>query len=309
LSDLNHDGELSWRGPQWVGSHAPFWDRAGLGSKDSTADDEASLVFETDPLPESIDILGLPEVDLHLTVDQPVGVAAARLLVVSPEGEAHLICRGSRNLVFPEDLSDPVPIQPGVGRQVRFPLLGSSVLVPEGWRLRLAIAGADFPIVFPPGRSFTLTIDPRRSRLILPLVPPRPASSRLEIAESPPPPQPPVIEVSEEMAWSVKKGDGSTVYEKRVASVDQLPDRNDLTIDADLAWSVSVADDDPNSTRVRFDGHVSYDRPGWSVGTIASLELTTDGEVFDLAIELAATHDRQQIWQRRWRESIPRQWA
>ena len=89
-------------GPQWVGSHAPFWDRAGLGSKDSAADDAASLVFETDPLPEPIDILGLPEVDLHVTVDQPVGLVAARLLVVSPDGEAHLICRGSRNLVFPE---------------------------------------------------------------------------------------------------------------------------------------------------------------------------------------------------------------
>jgi hypothetical protein len=192
---------------------------------------------------------------------------------------------------------------------VRFPLLGSSVLVPEGWRLRLAIAGADFPIVFPPGRRFTLTIDPNRSKLILPLVPPPPASSRLDIGESPAPPQAPVVELSEELTWSVKKGDGSTVYERRVAGVDRLPDRNDLTIDTDLSWSVSVADDDPNSTRVRFDGRVSYDRPGWSVGTVASLELTTDGGVFDLAIELAALHDKQQIWERRWQESIPRVWA
>ena len=309
LSDLNHHGALSWTGPQWVGSHAPFWDRAGLGSQDSTVDDEGSLVFETDPLPESIEILGQPEVDLHITVDQPVGVAAARLLIVSPQGKSHLICRGSRNLVFPDDLSNPVPIRPDVGRQVRFPLLGSSVLVPEGWRLRLTIAGADFPIVFPPGRRFTLTIDPNGSKLILPLVPPRPASSRLDIAESPRPPQPPVIEVSEDLTWSVTKGDGSTVYEKRVAGVDQLPDRNDLTIDSDLAWSVSVADDDPNSTRVRFDGRVSYDRRGWLVGTVASLELTTDGDVFNLAIELAANHDRHQIWKRRWQESIPRVWA
>ena len=138
--------------------------RSGIGPASAAttrrADDEASLVFETDPLTEPIDILGLPEVDLHVTVDQPVGVAVARLLVVNPEGEAHLVCRGSRNLVFPNDLSDPVPIEPGVGRQVRFPLLGSSVVVPKGWRLRLAIAGADFPVVFPPGRRFTLTIDP-----------------------------------------------------------------------------------------------------------------------------------------------------
>jgi hypothetical protein len=54
---------------------------------------------------------------------------------------------------------------------------------------------------------------------------------------------------------------------------------------------------------------VSYDRPGWSVGTVASLELTTDGDVFDLAIELAAIHDKAQIWHRRWQEQIPRVWA
>jgi hypothetical protein len=175
--------------------------------------------------------------------------------------------------------------------------------------LRLAIAGADFPIVFPPGRRFTLTIDPGRSRLILPLIPTRPDSSRLEIHESPPPPQPPVVELSEDVTWSVKKGDGSTVYQKRVAGGERLPDRNDLTIDSSLAWSVSVTDDDPNSTRVRFDGQVGYDRPGWTVGTVASLELTTDGDVFDLAIELAAFNEGRQMWVRRWQESIPRVWA
>ncbi|MBK5268204.1 MAG: CocE/NonD family hydrolase, partial [Acidimicrobiia bacterium] len=74
LSELAHDGSLTWSGPQWVGSHAPFWDRAGLGSTDSSADDSASLVFETEPLAEAIEILGPPEVDLHVTVDEPVGL-------------------------------------------------------------------------------------------------------------------------------------------------------------------------------------------------------------------------------------------
>jgi len=309
LSEMDHAGPLSWRGPQWVGSHAPFWDRAGLGSKDSAADDAASLVFETGLLPEAIEILGLPEVDLHLTVDEPVGVVAVRLLAVNPDGEAHLICRGNRNLVFPDDLSKPVPIEPGVGRRVRFSLLGSSVVVPIGWRLRLAIAGADFPVVFPPGRRFTLTIDPERSSLILPLVPPRPESSILDIPESPALPQPPVISLSDVLDWSVEKGDGLTVYAKRVAGAEKLPDRNDLGVESDLAWSVSVADDDPNSTRVRFDGRVGYDRPGWSVGTRASLELTTDGEQFDLTVELAAIHVNKEIWKRRWQDKIPREWA
>ena len=309
LSDLNHTGSLNWRGPQWVGSHAPFWDRAGLGSSDSRADDEAAIVFETDAMTETIEIIGLPELRVHVTVDEPVGLVAARLLVVSPEGEAHLICRGSRNLVFPDDLSLPVPVEPGVGREVRFSLLGASVVVPEGWRLRLALAGADFPVVFPPGRRFTLTLDPAQSRLVLPLVPPRQASASLDIGEAPPPPEPPVIAVADEVDWSVERLDGRTVYQKRLAGADKLPERGGLQIESARAWSVSVEDDDPNSTRVRFDGQVSYQRLDWSVKTVASLQLTTDGNQMDLAIDLAAFHEDRLIWQRRWQEAIARDWA
>ena len=309
LSNLSHVGSLSWRGPQWVGSHAPFWDRSGLGSKDSAADDAASVVFETEPFASQMEILGLPEVDLHVIVDEIVGLVAARLLVVSPEGSTHLICRGSRNLVFPDDLSNPEPIEPGVGRQVRFSLLGSSVVVPEGWRLRLAIAGVDFPIAFPPPRRFTLTIDPLRSRLILPMVPPRPQPSILGIAESPPLPQPAVIVLSNEVDWSVARGDGMTVYAKRVKGAEAIPERGDLEIASAMSWSVSVEDIDPSSTRVRFDGRVGYRRPDWSVETVASMDLSTDGSSFDLAVELAAFHDRHEIWKRRWQEQIPREWA
>lgn len=309
LSDLQHEGTLSWQGPQWVGSHAPSWDRAGMTSTESGPDDAGSLVFETDPFPDDIEILGLPAVDLYVTVDQPIGLVAARLLIVNPEGGVHLICRGSRNLVFSDDLSVPVPVEAGIGRQVRFSLLGSSAVVPKGWRLRLAIAGADFPVAFPPGRRFTLSIDPGRSSLILPLVPRRPDSLVLDIDESPPPPDPPVIAISDRFEWSVERNDGRTVYQKRLAGGEKLPERGGLEIESEMAWSVSVDDDDPNSTRVRFDGHVSYDRPGWSVGTTANLELTTDGDVFDLAIELVAKKDDQAIWQRRWQQTIPREWA
>jgi predicted acyl esterase len=309
LSGMNQSESLSWRGPQWIGSHAPFWDRSGVGSKDSAPDDDASIIFETDPFLDQVEILGLPEVDLHVLVDENVGLAAARLLIVSPEGVAHLICRGSRNLLFPDDLSSPEPIEPGVGRQVRFSLLGSSAVVPKGWRLRLAIAGADFPVVFPPGRRFTLTIDPSRSRLLLPLVPPRPQSSILEIGESPPLPQPNVTDVSHEVDWSVSRRDEMTIYSKRLAGGEVLPDRGDLKIESTMSWSVSVMDDDPNSTRVRFDGRVGYHRPEWSVGTVAAMDLSTDGSFFDLAVELSASHGGREIWQRRWQQRIPREWA
>ncbi|MGH8928507.1 MAG: CocE/NonD family hydrolase, partial [Acidimicrobiia bacterium] len=64
LGRLEHRDSLTWHGPQWVGAHAPAWDRAGVGSRDPHADDANSMVFETLPLPDPLDILGLPEVEL-----------------------------------------------------------------------------------------------------------------------------------------------------------------------------------------------------------------------------------------------------
>ena len=178
LDGLRHD-TTTWSGPQWVGIHAPAWDRAGRGSADSTDDDAHSATFETAPFDEPLEILGTPEIELAVASDKPVGVVAARLLAISPSGDGHLITRGSRNLVFPDDLSTPVPIVPDTSITVRFPLLTTSAVLPAGWSLRLALSGADFPVVWPPGQRFNLTFDPGRSTLRLPTVPVREDDSRV----------------------------------------------------------------------------------------------------------------------------------
>ena len=308
LADLEHGG-LSWNGPQWVGVHAPAWDRAGIGSIGSEADDEASLCFETAPLGDSIEILGWPEVELTVTSDRPVGVVAARLLTVSPNGNAHLICRGNRNLAFPDDLSTPVELEPGTAIRLRFPLLAASATIPHGWRLRLALAGADFPVVWPPGERFTLTIDPETSKLLLPVVPPRSEALDLDWVESDPPPSPPTFTPLDERTWTVSRDGGVTTFRREIASREEQPDRSQLTYDSNQQWEVEVADDDPATTRVWSQNEIHLERPGWRVGTIGSLEMTADTSSLRLTVELKALHDGEQIWKRRWQEEIPREWA
>ncbi|MGH8928090.1 MAG: CocE/NonD family hydrolase C-terminal non-catalytic domain-containing protein, partial [Acidimicrobiia bacterium] len=232
----------------------------------------------------------------------------------SPEGNSHLICRGSRNLAFPDDLSRPVPLEAGTARTVRFSLLACSALIPAGWRLRLAIAGVDFPIVFPPRGAFELGLDAPRSRLVLPVVPPRPESARLDIPESPPPPAASSVDLGSAATWEVKRVDRTTIFQRRATGAEHQPERGGLTYSSARAWSVSVEDDQPNSTRIRSDGSTTLERSGpersgWSVRTDASLELTTDGQSFLVAIELEAFNDGAAVWRRRWEKSVPREWA
>lgn len=307
LATLAHD-RTTWDGPQWVGSHAPFWDRGGWGSHPGPGA-AAALVFDTEPFAEPLELLGTPEVDVTVTVDRPVGLVAARLLLVSPDGDSHLICRGSRNLAFPEDLSTPVPIAPERPLRVRFPLRVTSAVVPAGWRLRLAIAGADFPIAWPPGARFTLTIDPARSRLVLPFVPPLPADRTLDIPESPAPPPAPVDRLESSSAWTVDKDQGLTQLTKHVVLSELQPERDDLVYDNRQWIEASVADDDPTSVRAHATAEVTLRRAGWEVRTTGTVDMTADADAFHLTIGVTATHDGVEVWSRTWNDDIPRQWA
>ena len=307
LSSLAHD-RTEWDGPQWVGSHAPFWDRGGWGSK-ADPDTAAAIDFETDPFAQSLEILGTPEVEVTVTVNEPVGLVAARLLLVSPEGQSHLVCRGNRNLSFPGDLSTPVPVKPGDPMTVRFPLMTTSAVVPVGWRLRLAIAGADFPLAWPPGLRFTLRVDPNRSRLVLPIVPARSEDRQLTIPESAAPPTPPVEVLDKSATWTADHDHGETRFAKEVTGRELQPDRVDLVYDSRHSIEVTVADDDPTSLRARSTADVSLRRPGWDVRTIGDVEMTADVGSFHLTIGLTAHHDGAAVWSRTWREAIPREWA
>jgi hypothetical protein len=300
---------MTWSGPQWVGIHAPAWDRAGRGSADSTHDDAHSATFETAPFDEPIEILGTPEIELAVASDQPVGVVAARLLAISPAGDGHLITRGSRNLVFPDDLSTPVPIVPDTSITLRFPLLTTSAVLPAGWSLRLALSGADFPIVWPPGQRFTLTFDPGRSTLHLPAVPVRDEDLRVVVPLPPPLPQPPGLEEDDKGRARVHREGTTTSYERHRYSREFLPQRADLTYGSDETWFVSVDDDDPASTRVRSDAESTMERPGWKVTTRGSLELTGDADSFHLRIELTALHEDRVVFNRAWDDTVAREWA
>jgi hypothetical protein len=289
--------------------HAPAWDRAGRGSADSAEDDARSITFETDPLEEDLEILGVPRVELSITSDRAVGMVAARLLAVDPDGAGHLITRGSRNLVFPEDLSAPVTLVPGEPIAVRFPLLSTSAVVPAGWRLRLALAGADFPVVWPPGERFSIEVDPDRSRLVLPTVPPRSDEARVDVPTPPLTPEPPGYEENHRSHARLIRDGSRQVYERHRFSAEHQPERSGLSYTSDETWMIGVDDDDPSTTRVRAEGEVTMERPGWKVTTQGSLELSADAEEFHLVIDLTALHDDQVVFNRTWTDTVPRVWA
>ena len=71
------------------------------------AEDGRSLVFDTPPLAERVEILGIPRARLAVSADQPQALLAVRLCDVAPDGSSTLVTRGVLNLTHRESHETP----------------------------------------------------------------------------------------------------------------------------------------------------------------------------------------------------------
>jgi putative CocE/NonD family hydrolase len=127
---------------------------------DRQAADELLLSYTSAPLDNDTEISGHPVVDLYLSSSHEDGAIIAYLEAVDPEGVVTMITEGQLRLIHRKVSQDdppyPVfgpyhsylqkdvqPMVPGEVTRVSFVMLPTSVLIPAGHRLRLAIAGHD----------------------------------------------------------------------------------------------------------------------------------------------------------------------
>lgn len=146
-------GQRDYQGDAAVGLAAGMWDPFGTGNgwpEEQSGDDARSMTFTSDPLPGPLLVAGRPEAELFL--DQLSGGEAhivARLSMVGPDGRSTLITTGWHRQAGP--LAAPVAA-PGAATAtapVTIRLGAAAVSVPAGARLRLCVACADFPRIWP----------------------------------------------------------------------------------------------------------------------------------------------------------------
>ena len=86
---LPGEGERVIRGVQSAGSEAGAWTAEGQSADlapDQRPDDAVSLLFDSDPLAEPLELLGFPEAVLTLASDRPDALVCVRLCDVFPDG-------------------------------------------------------------------------------------------------------------------------------------------------------------------------------------------------------------------------------
>ena len=143
---------------------------------DQRPDEAFSLVYTSAPIEKDVHVLGRPRVVLHVSSTASVIGFAASLSDVAPDGTSHLVAKGMLNATRRDSLTDPEPLIPGEVYELSIEIDTTAWVFHAGHRIRLAIASADWPNVWPTPQPATNTVyrgEARPSRLILPSVPPR----------------------------------------------------------------------------------------------------------------------------------------
>ncbi len=137
---------------------------------DQRHDDALSLCYDWDPLPEELEILGHPCLRLTLTPPAPVSYLSARLCDVFPDGTSALVTRAVLNLTHRGGHEHPQPLEPGVPTTVEIELEATSWAFEPGHRIRLSLAGSDWPNTWPPPAGGTIAVDRSTVELELPVL-------------------------------------------------------------------------------------------------------------------------------------------
>jgi putative CocE/NonD family hydrolase len=283
----------------------PWW---GEPAPDQRALDDACLVFETDPLPDDLAILGLPRITLDAEVDAPVAHFFARLSDVAPDGRVTLVTGGGANGAHRRSRAEPEALEPGVRESIEVPLRFTSWVYPAGHRIRVAISNHLWPMMWPSPRSMTMIVHSGRgsaSRLRLPVIP---ISASRSLRFDPPVPAPPPEGVGSRgellpVRWSVAR-DGDTVtasWEDRAEA--WFPWGR---FDSSERLAFTVADPDPGHAAAEGGGDIRVSLPGRTVTWETELDLRSDPEIFRYRFRRTLAEEGAVIRERDWEATIPR---
>ncbi|MGP1395453.1 MAG: CocE/NonD family hydrolase [Inquilinaceae bacterium] len=179
---------LSLTSPQTTGMNAGEWCAFGADGEmplDQRPDDGRSLVFDTAPLDEPLELMGAPVLEVDVAADRPVAMIAVRLNDVAEDGASTQISYGLLNLTHRDGHAQPEPLEPGRFYRVRVQLNDLAQHIPAGHRIRLAVSTSYWPIAWPSPEPVLLSLKTGTATLTLPVRPPRPEDADLRPFEPP----------------------------------------------------------------------------------------------------------------------------
>ena len=259
-------------------------------------------------------VVGNASVAMRVRSSATVGHVSVKLCDVSPDGTSTLITRGMLDLThlgcWPSDSFGapgrvPSALVPGEWLDVRIGFEATTWTLVPGHRLRLAIAGTDWPNCWPPAAAFALGVERSSVRLELPLAE-LPACTH----EFGPGPGPSDSE-ADGVEWRYEHdvlGRESRVHSRYGGRYDGA---GGIVIDDSYEGSLGISTADISQGWARGRSHFDLTLPlpdGTTTvcSTESRLHVRSDADAFHVDLTLTASRDGEQFAERTWTETLPR---
>ena len=277
---------------------------------DQCEDDGRSLCFDSAPLRDAVEILGVPRLSVDLAADQTQAMLVARLCDVAPDGRSSRVTFCLLNLCHRHGHADPRALTPGERMTIDVPLKVVAYRFRPGHRIRLALSTVYWPMAWPSPRPVTLSLFTGGSTLALPLC----QEDRVTELEDPFEPAEtstplPVEELAPgRVKWTASRDRASgeiTLVHEDDGAVERLEDI-DLVIRRKFREVFTITEGDPLSARVETLREFELRRGAWRVMTDERMEVSCDLNSFRVVAALTAYEGDECICERAWDERIPR---
>lgn len=275
---------------------------------DQRADNARSITYDWSNDTEEA-LVGNPVVALHVRSSATVGHVSAKLCDVAPDGTSTLITRGMLDLrhlgCWPADAFGvpgraAAPVVPGEWLDVRIELEATTWTLLTDHRLRLAIAGTDWPNCWPAPADVVLGVDRASVRLELPVME-HIAPSTHQFVAGPGPSGDDADGVLWQLEHDVLTGESRvrTRYGGRYSGVAgiEIEDCYEGELGVDVAHPAHAWALGRTQFELRFGTDVCV--------TEATLNMHSDPDGFHISLALDARHNGTSVASRSWSEHLP----
>ncbi|WP_166261301.1 CocE/NonD family hydrolase [Marinobacter salicampi] len=303
---------LDVQSPLTLGMAAGKWCSYGATPDlpgDQREEDGGALTFDTEPLANPIEVLGVSWLDLEVSANRDRGMVAVRVSDVAPDGKATRVTYGLLNLTHRDSDADPEPLEPGKPYRARVYLNGIAQRFAAGHRIRVSISSSYWPLAWTPPQETMISIKTGVSALHLPVRKTDVEEREITFEE---PEQAPELEVKllepSHHNWRLIKD-----LAENTCTLEVLNDQGKFRINETgtevtrlTEERYTLEEDDVTSARGETFTRRCFNREDWNIEVITRTVLTSDQHNFRVHAYLDGYEDDVRFYSQNWAYTIPR---
>lgn len=273
------------------------------------ADDAHSLTYDSAPLTQPLEIMGLPQVQLRVAADAPFYQWSVRLEDVAPDGQVSLVSGALINPSQRVSRLDPQALPIGEPTTLATTTRLTTWRFQPGHRIRLAVSNAQFPMAWPsPTAGNTQLLLGAGTWLKLPVVPLGDASA--STCNLPAPESSEVLpdwkELYTHAPVSQKHRDDKTGESLFTTSSDSawMLKNNRFASSESYRWSVNDAS--PAKAQYQGQRRNQFTIDGREIDLSTQAQIASDATHFHVTFHKKLLQNGELVREKTWTESIPR---